>query len=102
MCETAIVEDFEQLVEGDVAVSESIGGLRNKVVMPVAVAQLLLRAGADREDPPGFRTLANSWKARRWAGNPSEASSGRWCSTWLIITPSRVASSKGSSSILEE
>jgi hypothetical protein len=55
VCETAIVEDFEQLVEGDVAVSESIGGLRDKVVMPVAVAQLLLRAPSrEREAPVSY------------------------------------------------
>jgi hypothetical protein len=26
-----VVEDFQQLVEGDVAVSEGVGGLRDKV-----------------------------------------------------------------------
>ena len=49
--ETAIVEQFEQLVYGDVAVSEGIGGLRDQVVVPVAVVQLFLRAGADGEYP---------------------------------------------------
>jgi hypothetical protein len=52
---TAIVEQFEQLVYGDVAVSEGIGGLRDQGVVPVAVAQLLLRAGADGEDPAGLQ-----------------------------------------------
>src|SRR5215203_4189446 len=36
--EAVIVEDLNQLVEGSVAVSESIGGLRDQTVVPVAVA----------------------------------------------------------------
>ena len=38
--EAAIVEDLEQLVDGNVAVSEGIGGLWDQVVVPVAVSQL--------------------------------------------------------------
>ena len=37
--EAAIVEDLEQLVDGNVAVSEGIGGLWDQVVVPVAVSQ---------------------------------------------------------------
>jgi hypothetical protein len=36
--ETVIGEDLDQLVEGSVAVSEGIGGLRDQAVVPVAVA----------------------------------------------------------------
>jgi hypothetical protein len=42
MVETGVVEDFQELVEGDVAVSEGVGGLGNEMVVPVAAAQLLL------------------------------------------------------------
>ena len=58
--EAAIVEDLEQLVDGNVAVSEGIGGLWDQVVVPVAVSQLLCEQVLIVITPPGFRTLENS------------------------------------------
>jgi hypothetical protein len=40
------------------------------VVVPVAVAQLLLGAGADREDPAGLQDPGELPEDLRWAGKP--------------------------------
>ncbi len=52
--EAAGFEDLDQFIEGGVAAPEGVGGFRDQAIVPVAVAELLLGAGVDREDAAGF------------------------------------------------
>ena len=100
--ETAVVKDFEQFVDRGVAVSEGIGGLRDQVVVPVAVAQLLLRAGVEGEDAAWLQNPGKFLENPAVGGETSCCIVGQVVEDLLIMTPSSVPLSKGSSSISEE